>query len=158
MHIRKTVLTGLLVLAVAGGWLARTFAQLRSSSPAVTYFDHTKVDANFANPKFAVLFSGKSGDGNFTVMTASRDRAGEVEIHNLDTDVLYMLSGTATLATGGTTVEPKTTAPNEIRGKSIEGGESHNLSKGDVVIIPPGIPHWFKEVEGPLRYFVVKVH
>ncbi len=157
MHIRKSILTGLLVLAVAGGWLAKTIAQEKASSTSVTYFDHKKVDAALANPSFNVLFGGKSGEANYTVMMASRDRPGEVEIHNLDTDVFYMLNGTATLVTGGTAVEAKTTAPDEIRGKSIEGGDSRRLSKGDVIIIPHGVPHWFKDVEGPLHYFVVKV-
>ncbi len=120
--------------------------------------DHTKVAAALAKPSFNVLHNGKSGEATFTVIAASRDRGGEVEVHNLDTDVFYMLDGAGTLVTGGTAVEPKTTAPNEIRGKSIQGGESHRLIEGDVIIIPRGIPHWFKEVEGPLHYFVVKVH
>ena len=158
MHIRISILTGLLFLALAGGWLAKSIAQESSSATAATFLDHAKVSAAFAHPNFNVLFSGKSGEGNFIIMAASRDKAGEVEVHNLDTDIFYMLSGTATLVTGGTTVEPKTTAPEEIRGKSIDGGEPHRVSEGEVIVIPHGVPHWFKEVHGALQYFVVKVH
>jgi quercetin dioxygenase-like cupin family protein len=40
----------------------------------------------------------------------------------------------------------------------MEGGESHHLSKGDVVVVPQGVTHWWKEVEpGPFVYFVVQV-
>ena len=59
--------------------------------------------------------------------------------------------------TGGTVVDGKTTAPDEIRGPRIDGGESRRLGKGDVIIVPNGTPHWFKEVQGPVLYYVVKV-
>lgn len=156
MQIRKSILTGLLVLAIAGGWLARSIAQEVSS--AATILSQAKVSDAFAHPSFNILFSGKSGEGNFVIMAASRDKAGEVEVHNLDTDIFYMLSGTAILVTGGKTVDPRTTAPEEIRGKLIDGGESRLVSAGEVIVIPHGVPHWFKEVHGPLQYFVVKVH
>jgi len=155
MYIRKNIMLGLAVVLIAGIGFSRTLAQEKSSSPVVTYFEHEKVNASFA--KNAPLFGGESGVGKFKVLTARRDRPGEVEIHNLDTDIFYIVSGTATFVTGGKALETKTTAPDEIRGKSIEGGDSHQLSKGDVIFIPNGIPHWFKEVKAPFLYFVVKV-
>jgi hypothetical protein len=39
----------------------------------------------------------------------------------------------------------------------ITGGESHRIAKGDVFVIPAGVPHWFKEVPKSVNYFVVKV-
>ena len=54
-------------------------------------------------------------------------------------------------------VDGKTTAPDEIRGAAIAGGDTRRLAKGDVVIVPNGTPHWFKEVDGPVLYYVVKV-
>ncbi len=53
---------------------------------------------------------------------------------------------------GGTT-----TAPDEIRGSNIDGGETRTLTRGDVIVVPKGTPHWFKEVAGPVLYYVVKV-
>ena len=47
-------------------------------------------------------------------------------------------------------------AVDEIRGKLIEGGETRQLAKGDVSIVPAGVPHWFKEVTIPFLYYVVK--
>jgi hypothetical protein len=58
---------------------------------------------------------------------------------------------------GGTVVAPKATGPGEIRGSAIEGGETRALAPGDVVVVPHGVPHWFREVQGPLTYYVVKV-
>ncbi len=93
----------------------------------------------------------------YKVHASHREAPGVAEIHTLDTDVFYVVAGTATFVTGGTAVEPKTTAPNEIRGTRIEGGEAMTLQKGDAVIVPNGVPHWFKEVKGPFDYFVVKI-
>jgi quercetin dioxygenase-like cupin family protein len=31
------------------------------------------------------------------------------------------------------------------------------LQAGDVITIPKGVPHWFKAVDGKVKYFVVKV-
>jgi glc operon protein GlcG len=47
-------------------------------------------------------------------------------------------------------------APHEIRGRAIEGGTVQRLAKGDVVIVPSGVPHWFREVQAPFVYYVVK--
>ena len=68
-----------------------------------------------------------------------------------------MLQGRATLVTGGTAVDPKPTGPEELRGSAIQGGETRELVPGDVVVIPNGTPHWFKQVESPFLYYVVKV-
>jgi len=78
-------------------------------------------------------------------------------VHTRDTDIIYMLDGTATLVTGGRIVDGKNIDAEEIRGKDVTGGETRSVTKGDVVIVPHGTPHWFKEVKGPLNYYVVKV-
>ncbi len=78
------------------------------------------------------------------------------EVHLRETDVIYVLEGTATFVTGGTVFDGRPTAPGEIRGTAIRDGETHHLSKGDVVIVPERLPHWFTEVSSPFLYFVVK--
>ena len=119
----------------------------------VTYFPAEKVSAAFA--KGAVLFDG---DGrNYMVHASRRDAAGQAEVHVKDTDIIYMLDGSTTFVTGGTVIGGKTTAPDEIRGTSVEHGETRRLGKGDVIIVPNGTPHWFKDVDGPVLYYVVKV-
>ena len=51
----------------------------------------------------------------------------------------------------------KNTKAGQWLGTDIQGGESRHLSKGDVIVIPAGMPHWFKEVPKSVSYFVVKV-
>ncbi len=119
----------------------------------VLFFDKTQVSASFS--KGAVLLDG--ANRNYMVHTSRRDQPGLAEIHTLDTDIIYVMEGTATFVTGGTAVEAKEIAPNEIRGARIDGGETRQLSKGDVIIVPNNTPHWFKEVGGAFLYYTIKV-
>jgi glc operon protein GlcG len=78
-------------------------------------------------------------------------------VHVRDTDIIHVLEGKALFVVGGTVVDGKATAQDEVRGSRIELGTEYKLSKGDVFVVPNGTPHWFKEVDGPLLYYVVKV-
>src|SRR5213593_3695389 len=134
-------------LAIAGANVAKEFAK-----PAnVTYFEKEKVKEAFA--KGAVLFDGSD---KYMVHASRRDGPGMVEVHVKDADIIYVQEGSATFVTGGAVVDAKNTAPDEIRGKEISGGESRKIAKGDVIIVPAGTPHWFKDVPAAMTYYVVK--
>jgi mannose-6-phosphate isomerase-like protein (cupin superfamily) len=94
---------------------------------------------------------------NLSITVAHRDAPGMVEVHDKETDTLYVLDGSATIVTGGTMVGGNVTAPGQHRGTDITGGQAQHLVKGDVMVIPAGIPHWFKEVPATIDYYVVKV-
>ena len=137
-------------LAIAGA-----NALTSSAEPAsVSFFNGHAVDEAFG--KGAVLIDGTDGR-NYMVHASRRSTPGQAEIHTKDTDVVYVLEGEATLTTGGHAVDAKTTAPDELRGVSIDAGETRSLTKGDVVVIPAGVPHQFVKVTNPFLYFVVKV-
>lgn len=95
--------------------------------------------------------------GDYKIHASRRTASGMGEVHTLDTDIIYVLDGTATFVTGGALVGAKEIGPNEIRGASIDGGETRTLAKGDVITVPRGVPHWFKRVDAPFLYYVVKV-
>ena len=126
---------------------------IRTKAAPVLFFDKTQVSASFS--KGAVLLDGN--ERNYMVHTSRRDQPGLAEIHALDTDIIYVMQGTATIVTGGTAVDAKETAPNEIRGSRIEGGVTRQLSKGEVIIVPNNTAHWFKEVNGEFLYYTIKV-
>ena len=121
------------------------------SQPSVTFVDHQKVNAAIT----------KGGDlvkaPDLIVLGAHRNQAGQVEVHDRETDVMYVVDGEATIVTGGTMISGKVTAPGQWRGQDIQGGKAQRLTKGDVMVIPAGIPHWFKEVPQSISYYVVKV-
>ncbi|MEW6143432.1 MAG: heme-binding protein [Thermodesulfobacteriota bacterium] len=138
-------------LAIAGANALMTMETGAANPGPVTYFDNSKVSAAFAK---GVPLTEVAG---YKVHASRRTEPGVAEIHTKDTDIIYVLEGSATLVTGGTVVEGKTTAPDEIRGKEISGGETRDINPGDVIIVPAGVPHWFKDVKGPVLYYVVKV-
>ena len=86
-----------------------------------------------------------------------RDGPGEVEFHEGVVDVMHVVQGQATVVTGGEMVSPREVAPGELRSDAVEGGTPHELSEGDVLAIPTGVPHQFTDVSDPFLYFVVKV-
>jgi hypothetical protein len=94
---------------------------------------------------------------NLVVQGGHRDKAGQVEVHEKETDVIYVQAGEATFVTGGKMIGGKLTKPGQFLGTEIEGGETHHLTKGDAIVVQAGTPHWFKEVPGSISYFVVKV-
>jgi hypothetical protein len=120
----------------------------------VLYFPSLEVTAAFE--KGAVLFDG-GGWANYMIHASRREKSGMAEVHVKDADLIYVIEGSATFVTGGTVVDPKTVAPDEIRGASIRDGETRHLAKGDVIIVPHGIPHLFAEVSVPFLYYVIKV-
>jgi mannose-6-phosphate isomerase-like protein (cupin superfamily) len=93
----------------------------------------------------------KHGDGSASeslreypqhfVMLSFRGRSGEVEVHEQFADLFVVLSGAATLVTGGTVTGARIVAPGETRGVTIEGGMRQNLRQGDVAHVPAGTPH-----------------
>jgi glc operon protein GlcG len=142
-------------LAIAG---ANVFSEAKVSdttpaSKPVLFFDAKQVSTSFSTG--SVLLDGNNR--NYMVHTSRRDRPGLAEIHTLDTDIIYVLEGSATFVTGGTAVDAKEIAPNEIRGSRIEGGVNRQLSKGEVIIVPNNTAHWFKEVNGEFLYYTIKV-
>jgi len=122
-----------------------------AGEPPVTYIGHDKVATALA----------KGGDlvkaSDLLVMGAHRAENGKVELHEKQTDVFYIVDGEATFVTGGKMVGGKVISPGQWSGTDIVGGQIHHLSKGDVIVIPAGVPHWFKDVPHSISYFVVKV-
>jgi mannose-6-phosphate isomerase-like protein (cupin superfamily) len=121
------------------------------AADSVTFVDHDKVSAALA--KGGPLMSAS----DLSVRGSHRDAPGQVEVHEKETDVIYVIDGQATFVTGGTLVGGKTTGPGQLLGTGINNGQSRKLVKGDVIVVPAGVPHWFKEVPQPISYYVVKV-
>ena len=133
---------------IALSFLVRVSAADPSPS-GVVHIDHEKVTFDKGTKLLET--------SEFKIMTSNRKGPGKVEIHEHDTDIFHIIDGTAEFVTGGTVVDLKAGTNGESSGKEITGGETHHLTKGDVIVIPRGVPHWFKEVNGPFLYYVVKV-
>jgi mannose-6-phosphate isomerase-like protein (cupin superfamily) len=90
------------------------------------------------------------------VILANRRGAGEVEVHDRTNHIFIIVEGEATFITGGTLVGARNTAPGQIRATGLNGGQTHQLKKGDVITIPAKTPHWWKEVQSKtIGYYAI---
>jgi mannose-6-phosphate isomerase-like protein (cupin superfamily) len=69
--------------------------------------------------------------------------------HGKISEVWVVRDGSGVVATGGTLVDQKPgAAAGEFTGSGIRGGVERTIKAGDLVFIPPGIPHGIKESKG----------
>ncbi len=118
---------------------------------SVHYIGHDKVTEVMSK-------GGRIVNDPGLIVLAQRREAGPVEYHDHTNHVFIMVEGEATLVVGGTMVDPKQTASDQMRAPSLDGGTTYHLSKGDVITIPAKTPHWFKEVPTKtVAYYAVNI-
>jgi hypothetical protein len=79
-------------------------------------------------------------------------------IHPLSIEVYQIIDGGGTLVTGGHLDPPVAPEnPDLVRTKSILGGVTRKVAKGDVIVMPPGTPHWFSAVDGAITYLEARI-
>lgn len=107
----------------------------------------------------AELFSALKGSATNSAMLTSelqntdahrinivrRTKAAGAVAHQGFAELHHIVEGSGTLVTGGTIV----------RG-AIENGVSRHVGKGDVILVPPGMPHWYKDLDGTITYLEVR--
>ena len=148
----------LVLFAGAAAWLAAAddpagFVQWKSSE--LKGFEK-KLAPKISEHKVASEILAKFG--NHSVMVAHREGDGQAELHQTQADVFFVQSGEATLVVGGTVVDPKDSAPNEILGASIKDGVRKRLGAGDMVHIPARTAHQLLVEPGKqFTYAVVKI-
>jgi mannose-6-phosphate isomerase-like protein (cupin superfamily) len=119
------------------------------------------TQAVFIDPAKVAAAIAKGGNlinaPDVIVLGSHREVRGQVEVHEKETDVIYVIDGSADFVTGGKMAGGKVSGPGQWRGTEIAGGETHHLTKGEVIVVPAGMPHWFKETTPKISYYVVKV-
>ena len=128
-----------LLAALAAVVILAAYAFAAGVPTKVTYVHHDKVAAVMAKGGAIIEDPGLR-------ILAQRRGSGEAEIHETTNHVFIIVEGEATMVTGGTLVDAKRTEPGQIRGTGVNGGQTHQLSKGDVITIPAKTPHWWREV------------
>ena len=140
----------LLILHVTGaepaGYKYWSAAELQSMSKPLS----NKNDAHTSNEAL----------GNFGpdhALMIHRDASGIAELHETEADVIVVVSGAGTLIVGGTMPGSKSTAPGEMRAPAVEGGDKQKIGPGDILHIPPKVPHQVLVDGAQITYFVLKV-
>ena len=131
--------------------------QPSSSAPspgATTYVSAADLDAMLkkatgANPDMAA--ARVQNTDHYRINVIRRGRGAGAMAHVPGTELHHIIDGAGTLVTGGTIT--RGTGPGTA---TIEGGETRRVAKGDVILIPEGTPHWYKDVEGSITYLEVR--
>jgi mannose-6-phosphate isomerase-like protein (cupin superfamily) len=71
-------------------------------------------------------------------------------VHEKEAELFYVIAGAGTMVTGGQLVNSNRTNAENLTGSGIEGGTSRKIAKGDFVMVPEGVPHWFSAIDGEL--------
>jgi mannose-6-phosphate isomerase-like protein (cupin superfamily) len=109
--------------------------------------------------------------GAYNVAVGILHRSGKAKqtaiAHGEITEIYYVISGAGTFVTGGTMPNAAVAAPDgsvvkvlvgpSTTGATIAGGQSRRIGPGDVIIVPPGVAHWFSAIESDLDYLVFRV-
>ena len=139
-----------LALVVSLTAVAALLAQDESKSEPL-FVGHDDMNIKFENGGLVAAAS------TYRVTASHRDQPGQSEVHEKVTDIFYVTDGQATVVLGGELTGSKMTRPYEYRGNAIRNGQAYEVTKGDVLVIPAGTPHWFQAVPDEVSYLVVKV-
>ena len=86
-----------------------------------------------------------------SVRRRSSTVANYAVLHPYSMEIYRILEGSGTLVTGGVLILPlaESTDPNIIRTQNgISGGLAREVKAGDVLVLQPGTPHWFSNING----------
>ena len=168
-------------LALAAVGLALLSGQVRAQQAAIlpaqrgavfiTKDDFAKaLAARASGSALGVVGAVRAGDDRINVDVLRRDTPDEGPvIHTVVTEIYYITDGGGDFATGGTLADPKPMMTNgkptnpasigpSLKGPSIIGGSTRHVAAGDVVMLPPGVPHGFTKLDGHVTYMVVRVN
>jgi mannose-6-phosphate isomerase-like protein (cupin superfamily) len=148
----KVVLTSCLGLAVV-------FPCIAADGPPnqAQYVPSAELDSRVTTTVKGVALNQIPTDAGSTVLIVRRDSPGEVELHWRMNDIFVVKSGHATVTVGGRIEHNHEIAPSEWRGGEIIGGTKHDLSTGDLLLIPAGVPHQVVvPAGGTFTYFAIK--
>jgi len=132
------------------------------------YLDRA-IAKNIIDQQVRSLDIGKSGVAVGMVyrgkLAAPQDRS--VAEHHQVSEVYHIIDGTATLVTGPVLVgsEPRPATNENVRilngpgsnAASIQGGVTHHLKAGDVIVIPAGTGHWFTKIDDHISYLMIRI-
>ena len=143
----KTLLV--VIVAFTAGIIVATAAGVPMR---VHYVSHDKVSSTMVK-------GGQIISDNGVIILANRANARGSEIHQNTNHIFIIVDGEATFVTGGKVTNAKEISPGQTRGDGIEGGQTHHLSKGDVITIPANTPHWWKDTSatGSVGYYAVNL-
>lgn len=124
---------------------------------AGTYLNNDDLQAalkrSMANAGGDMSSSAVANTDQYRINIVHREKPAGAISHAGNTELHYIIDGAATIVTGGTIVRP---TGGNANAAIIEHGETRHMKKGDIIIVPAGSPHWYKDIEGAVTYLEVR--
>ena len=141
---------GLSLLAQGGGVSPAAYmsaAEIRSGLSRAVAADAAAGAAVTISPGIAVRRRSGAGEPQYAIS------------HPFSTEIYYIIEGTGSLVTGGALELPLAPSadPDVVRSKAIKDGVTRTVATGDVIVVPPGTPHWFNAIDGTITYLESRV-
>jgi mannose-6-phosphate isomerase-like protein (cupin superfamily) len=154
----RTARVALVVLPALG------FSLLAQSAgvPPAPYMSAADITTGLSTAVAADAAAGAAVTVAPGIAVRRRSGGGEPQYaisHPLSMEIYYIIEGTASLVTGGV-LDPAPPAPADpdiVRSKTIKNGLTRKVAKGDVIVVPPGTPHWFTAIDGTITYLESRV-
>ena len=133
-----------------------------SGAPPATYKSNAAIASELASAVAKDPAAGAAITVAPGISVRRRSTGGEPQyaiVHPFSVEIYYIVDGSASLVTGGVLdpTPPPPTDPDTVRSKGIKGGETRKVGKGDVIVMPPGTPHWFDSIDGTVTYLESRV-
>jgi len=103
------------------------------------------------------LIGGEGMQTRVAVQHEKNRSGAAAELHDASDDVYYVLEGSATLTLGGKLESPREVEPGEWRSPRIVGGQTFEIKKGDLVVVPRGTPHQRSTAGQDFTMILIKV-
>jgi mannose-6-phosphate isomerase-like protein (cupin superfamily) len=135
------------------GFCCTSLAQ-DSGAPPALFMQGAEIEAELDR---AAASSASAGGWSVTISpgVSVRRRSSAVDqyaiIHPWSMEIYRILEGSGTFVTGGKLILPlaESSDPNIVRTQhGIVGGLARQVNAGDVLVLQPGTPHWFRSIEG----------
>jgi mannose-6-phosphate isomerase-like protein (cupin superfamily) len=142
--------------------LGLSFFAQGSGAPPAAYMSAAEIGKGLATAVADDPAAGAAVTISPGIAVRRRSGAGEPQyaiIHPFSTETYYIVEGTGTLVTGGMLEMPlaPSTDPDVVRSKAIKDGVTRKVAKGDVIVVPPGTPHWFSAIDASITYLESRV-
>ena len=142
-------LTLVMVSSVAFGQQAASAAgggrTMVSAADVAALMAKAKVDRK---PDQALLAQSMIRLDQYNVSLEYRAAVANAAVHETEAELFYVVDGSAMLVTGGKLKNESRTNAANLTGSGIEGGQSRHVAKGDFIMVPEGVPHWFSAIDG----------
>lgn len=140
------------------GLVLAASAAAQAGPPQVELVSSATLDAFVRTTKNGLAVHPVFTDPLSSALVVRRDSSGEVERHASMNDIMVARAGTISILLGGSVEGGRSTTPGEWRGGRIIGGTLRQLSAGDMLWIPAGIPHQMILPPGrSFTYLAIKV-